>query len=252
MKRAQRLLTIILLTNSPLSISETRDWQVNEVFLQLSELRKEITLLKKEVSKLKKNWELLSQRKKDEIQQDIKIDLSGSVPLGNNTAKYAIVEFTDYQCPYCYKHAKKTFPIIKHEYIDKGRLKYFIKDYPLDFHRLARKAATSVRCAGKQGKYWDMHSVIFDNQKHLTNDSFLTFANQLKIGTTSFTECMDDPLVIKEIEKDLVLGNSIGVQGTPAFFIGKIENNNLVNVKKLFGAHSFSSFRKIIEHVLAE
>ena len=223
-------------------------WEANELFTQLSELRKEIKLLKSDVQALKQ----ADINTKEGNGKQVEMDLSSSFPMGKDTAKYAIVEFTDYQCPYCFKHSKKTFPIIKQQYINPGIIKYYVKSFPLDFHGQAKKAAISTRCSGQQGKFWEMHELIFANNKQLSEKSFSTFATQLAINVPLFEICLKKPEVIKAVENDILEGELIGVQGTPAFFIGRVYQDKLVDIKALFGAQSFSSFSRVINSLSQE
>ena len=247
-------LCIILLTACAQDTSEQpENWEVNELFTQLSELRKEIKLLKSDVQGLKDDAvKRQNNKNNDNKKTAIEIDLSNIFPLGKDDAKYAIIEFTDYQCPYCSKHSKKTLPKIKQIYIDTGILKYFIKDFPLGFHDQAKNAAISVRCSGQQGKYWEMHDLIFANNKQLSEKAFSAFATQLNIDVSLFKECLNNPEIIKAVENDISEGELIGVQGTPAFFIGRVKDNKLVDIRALYGAQSFSVFSSVINTLTQE
>lgn len=232
------LFCVILLASCATNKEHPENWQTNEVFTQLSELRQEIKVLKRDVKGLKEG--------KDNTNNRIEIDLRNTFPLGQESAKYAIVEFTDYQCPYCLKHSKKIVPKIKQQFIDSGVIKYFIKDFPLSFHGQAKKAAIASRCSGQQGKFWKMHEMIISNNKKLSENVFLSFASQLNIDILAFKNCLKNPDIEKMVDADISEGDILGVQGTPAFFIGRIKNNKLIVFKKLFGSQSFSSFSKVI------
>ena len=84
--------------------------------------------------------------------------------LGSANATITLIEFTDYQCPFCSRHFNQTYEQIKKDYIDTGKVKFYLRDFPLGFHPNAQKAAEAARCAGDQGKYWEMHDALFKNQ----------------------------------------------------------------------------------------
>lgn len=243
------ILVCVFLTACASVKKQPESWEVNELFTQLSELRKEIKLLKSDVQGLK--LKAVKKNSKSKGKQT-EIDLSSSFPLGKETAKYAIVEFTDYQCPYCLKHRKKTLPIIKQQYIDSGVIKYFIKDFPLEFHSQAKNAAMASQCAGQQGKFWDMHGLIFDNNKKLSKQSFSTFANEMDIDLSLFQKCMASEDTLRIVENNIAEGDLIGVRGTPAFFIGRVKGNKLTDIRALYGAQSFLSFSRVINGLINE
>ncbi len=150
--------------------------------------------------------------------------------LGDPDAPILIVEFTDYQCPFCSRHSAETMPIIMQELIDTGRVRYQLKDFPLDqLHPDARQGATAARCAGEQDAYWEMHDTLFNNQAAwgqggLTPDAiaeaFVGFAGTLNLDTDAFSTCLSDGRYDDVIEANFQEGAAEQVQGTPAFFIG--------------------------------
>ena len=251
MKQALFLILYMSLTACTVTKTPRSDWASDELFVQLSELRQEIKIVKKDLSELSETVRQLKEKKvKGQKNTGLQLNLKGTYPLGNEKAKVAIVEFTDYQCPFCLKHNNKTLPLIKKQYIDSGKIKYIVKDYPLGFHNLALSAALSTRCAGKQGKYWDMHDLIFANQRALKENVFTTFAAQLSLDMTLFAECLKDTAMKGLIENDMTEAEAIGVQGTPAFFLGKVKDNRLVKVKALYGAQSFKSFSRVLDSLI--
>jgi len=234
-----------VLLSACMPAKKTESWEVNELFTQLSELRKEIGILKVDVKGLKQRA-----IKKTRNSKQAEIDLRHSFPMGKETAKYAIVEFTDYQCPFCLKHRKKTFPLIKQQYIDTGKIKYFVKDFPLDFHSQAKNASISSLCAGQQGSFWEMHELIFDNNRKLSEELFLQFAVQIKLDVSNFKKCLTSAEAKRVVDNNISEGELIGVRGTPAFFVGKIQDNKLVDIRALYGVQSFSSFSRVINTLM--
>ncbi|MCS7039028.1 MAG: DsbA family protein [Anaerolineae bacterium] len=169
-------------------------------------------------------------------------------PLGDANAPVLIVEFSDYQCPFCLRHFQQTMPKLREQYIDTGKVRYVFKDFPLDsIHPQARKAAEAANCAGKQGQYWPMHDRLFAEQNRWAENNeavtvFKQLATELGLDAAAFAACLDGGETAAEIEEDLQEGLLAGVQGTPAFFI---------NGRFISGAQPFEVFQQVIEQMLA-
>ncbi len=170
--------------------------------------------------------------------------------LGDPIAKVGIVEFTDFQCPYCQRYHGQAFTQLKESYIETGKIQYAVRDFPLGFHNHAQPAAIASRCAGQQGQYWAMHHQLFANQKRLGADLYMELAKSLELKDEEFQSCMNDPVQIQHVEADLSYGQSIGVCGTPNFFIGRIQDGKLMNAHRISGSKPFSAFSSIIEKLL--
>ena len=169
--------------------------------------------------------------------EKVNVEIGDSPVLGSKTAKVTIVEFSDYECPFCGRHFEQTYPQLKKDYIDTGKVQLVFKDFPLSFHPQAQKAAESARCAGEQGKYWEMHDKLFSNQQSLSVENEKKWAKELGLNTAKFDSCLDSGKYASAVQADSNYGQSIGVSGTPAFFI---------NGKKLVGAQPYSSFQAAI------
>jgi len=168
--------------------------------------------------------------------------------MGLPDAPVTIVEFTDYQCPYCQRHATQTLVQIKNDYIDTGKVRYILKNFPLtQIHPQALTAAQVAECAGEQGKYWEMHEKLFDEQKQWSgnNDAFSVFkgfAKDLSLDEKAFEECVTSERYKDKAMADQKEGIAAGVTGTPAFFI----NGQFVS-----GAQPYEVFKKMIDQMLA-
>lgn len=138
-------------------------------------------------------------------------------------------------------------PKLRERYIDKGTVKYVMKDFPLEFHAHAKKASLSARCAGEQGQYWAMHNAIFDAHGQATDQLIDDTVRQLKLDGKAFKQCLDNPAQLADVEKDMALGARLGVNGTPAFLVGTVKDNQLVNYKRFDGIQSIETFVGIIE-----
>ncbi|MFH1256350.1 MAG: DsbA family protein [Candidatus Diapherotrites archaeon] len=159
---------------------------------------------------------------------------------GAADAKVTIVEFSDYQCPYCGK-AEPTVEQILKDY--DGKVKLVFRDFPLSFHQYAQKASEASECAGEQGKFWEMHDMLFANQSNLTDAELKKYAADLGLDTAKFNSCLDSGAMASEVQKDFEDGQAAGVSGTPSFFI---------NGQILVGAQPISEFKKIIDAELAK
>ena len=166
--------------------------------------------------------------------------------LGEEDAPVTIVEFTDYQCPFCGRHFTQTFGQIKSTYIDTGKVKYVTRDYPLSFHPFAQKASEATECAEDQDAFWEMHDKLFANQTALDVASLKSYAGGLGLNQTKFDDCLDSGTHAAEVQKDMADGSASGISGTPGFWvIGKDGKGELVS-----GAQPFASFQAAIERHL--
>jgi protein-disulfide isomerase len=168
----------------------------------------------------------------------VEIDLEDDAVKGDANAPVTIVEFSDYECPFCGRHFDDTLPSIISEYVDTGKVKIVFMDFPLNFHPNAQKAGEAAECAGEQGKYWEMHDVLFENQQSLGVSSLKQYAKDIGLDSGKFDSCLDSGDQADEVSGDLSAGQGYGVSGTPA---------NFVNGKLVSGACPFSAFQDAIE-----
>ena len=158
--------------------------------------------------------------------------------LGSADAPVTIIEFSDFQCPFCKRFADQAWPQIYEEYIKTGKVKVVFRDFPLGFHDKAQKAHEATECADDQGKFWEMHDLMFANQASISEDNYKKWAGDLGLDTTEFASCLDSGKHAQEVKDDFADGQAAGVSGTPSFFI---------NGKKLVGAHPFATFKQVID-----
>ena len=164
------------------------------------------------------------------------------------------MEYTDFQCPFCGKYVHETFPQIEEEYIKTGKVKYVRKDFPLEsIHPHAFKAAEATRCAQEQGKGWEMHARLFNNQQQLATANLPQHAQEVGLDTTAFQQCLDSGKYAALIRKDMSEAQGAGVTGTPSFFLGRSDPNGKVKAtRSLAGAQAYSAFKAAIDELLAE
>ena len=234
---------------------ETTDSEESQILEELAEIRKEIQTLRIEVGDLR--------RKVGDIHRVAvrptptppptpeTVDLDENRALGSADAEVAIVEFSDYQCPYCQRFFLQTFPELEKSYIETGKVRFFFRDFPLErIHPQAKAAAIAANCAARQGAYWDMHHGLFENQKKLGAELYEELAKEIGLDIAAFQSCLVEPSESKKVDQELAYGQSLTVQGTPHYFVGRIEGGQLVDVKRVNGAQPFEAFSKVIDSLL--
>jgi protein-disulfide isomerase len=183
--------------------------------------------------------------------ENLTIKGSAIYVLGKSDAPLTLVEFTDYQCPFCGRFETTTFPEIKKNYIDTGKVRFILRDLPLDFHPFALKAAQSVHCAGDQGKYWEMKELVFKNQNKIDVDSLAGYAKDLSLNGDTFKSCMADGKHLKEIGDEAKYAASLGITGTPTFVLGKAVGDS-VEGRVIVGAQPLAVFEAAINEMLGK
>ena len=184
-------------------------------------------------------------------QLPVKISADNDPIIGDPNAPITIIEFSDFQCPFCARFHIQTLPLILEEYIEQGKVKLVFRDFPIQsIHPNALPASVAAECANEQGKFKEMHDMLFDNQnewnKQDTVDalsSFSQYATNIQLEQETFDSCLTNGKYIDEIKKDLDDGRDYGVSGTPGFFVG----NDQIGYVELKGAQPFESFKKIID-----
>jgi protein-disulfide isomerase len=186
-----------------------------------------------------------------EMPREMTVKADGTYVLGRSDAPLTMVEFTDYQCPYCGRFEANTYPELKRKYIDTGKMRLVVRDLPLEgLHPFAMKAAQAVHCAGDQGKFWEMKELLFKNQNKLDADSLSGYATKdLALDAVSFRRCMDDGKHVKDIADEVRYAQSLGITGTPTFVIGKSLGGS-VHGKVIAGALPLENFDAVITEML--
>jgi len=171
---------------------------------------------------------------------------------GDPKAPVTIIEFSDYECPFCKRANDSSIKQIDEEYISKGKVRLVFRDYPLPFHKKATSAAVAANCAGEQGKYWEMHDFLFESKDNLDMPIIMGSVGELGLDKAKFTACVNDKSKEKEITKDLEDGKKYGVRGTPSYFIGRTTDGNEITGTFVRGAQPYSVFKEHIDEQLKE
>lgn len=171
--------------------------------------------------------------------------------LGDKKAKVTLIEFTDYQCPFCARHFNDTYGQIVKNYVDTGKVKLVVRDFPLSFHPHAQKAAEASECAKDQGKFWEMHDKLFSTNAQWSNlpdaaPTFKGFAKELGLNTSTFDACLDGGTKAAEVKKDLADGSAAGIDGTPGFWILGPRGQT----KQISGAYPYATFQAAFDEML--
>lgn len=229
--------------------------QYEKLTKDMSVLKEQLQLITKEVVNISKKLDSTGlQKVADQNKQEKIIDLESrlgkTVRLGSKDAKVAIVEFMDYQCPYCIRHAKQVFPKILKKYVDTGLVQYVVRDFPLDFHTQGKNSAQAAKCAQEQNQFLSMHKLLVENSRSLNVDAYPQFAQSIGIEMDAFSTCMKDSKIRQFIDQDIAYGIKIGVSGTPRFYLGKVSGDQLVDVTPISGAASLSTFDNVLNRLL--
>jgi len=181
------------------------------------------------------------------------ITLHGAAVRGDPTAKIALIVFSDFQCPFCAKLARDTFPALEEHFVRQGKVLMAFRQFPLEvIHPFARKAAEAAECAGRQGKFWQMHNLLFDDQKHLDEISLRERALQLGLDLNQFVACLGGQAVSR-IEQDIGVGKSLNVVKTPTILIGLTEPDGRIRVsRRITGFWPANKFESMLADLARE
>lgn len=178
--------------------------------------------VRNEIERLKKEKGLSSELPAPEAAK-ASFELAGRPMKGNPDAKITVVEFSDFQCPYCARAKDSVEELVKAYPND---VKVYFLHFPLSFHEQALPAAMAAQCANQQGKFWELHDKIFDNQRALGADKYAGWAQEVGLDAAKFDTCMKDPETEKMVKADMEQGEEAGVQGTPSFYINGVAHPN--------------------------
>ncbi|MBI2621193.1 MAG: DsbA family protein [Candidatus Levybacteria bacterium] len=186
----------------------------------------------------------------------IEVSVDDDPVMGDKNAPITMIEFVDYECPFCKRFFDETLPQIKSEYIDTGKVKLVIRDLPLDFHQNAHKESQAAECAREQGgdtAYFKYHDEIFkrttSNGTGLALDQLSVIANDLGLNGSALQSCLDSEKYKEEVDKDLADASAYGANGTPTFFIGKSNSQGKFQGTILVGAQPFESFKAALDTI---
>lgn len=184
---------------------------------------------------------------------NVEFELGNNPIIGNDTAQLVIVEFSDYQCSFCARHTKETYPEIFEKYIKTGKLRYVFMDKPLPGHNMANEAAGAAHCAAEQGKFLEMHNEMMDNQDSI--DDLTSIATSVDLDISQFKNCMEGKAYTEKLAKNLELASKLQISGVPCFVLASSDTSNPQKVKGIAfiqGALPLTNFQTVIDRVLAD
>jgi len=226
-----------------------------EIKQELRELRQGQEELRRELDELKQMLAALQPGRKPGPPE--KISIASRPARGGENARVVVVEFSDYQCPFCALFFRQTLPQLDQEYIKTGKIKYVFNNVPLDqIHPAAFKAAEAAECAGDQSKFWEMHDKIFTNPRSLAQTDLAGHAKAIGLDVPQFSQCLASGKNSATVKAGLDLAEKIGVDGTPTFVVALTDPKNPrdPNIKVLgiiSGAQPFSVFKSALDKALA-
>lgn len=227
-----------------------------------AELKEEIQILKQGQQQIQKDLEEIKKLLKEGTrtapgQQAFKptdMKLGEAAYKGKKTAPVTLIEFSDYQCPYCKRHATTTMTQLTESYIDTGKLRFVMREMPIpNLHPRAHAASVAVLCSGDQGNYWGMHDALFNDQKAKTDDDFKAMADTLGLDGTAFSTCLASKRFDAQIKADQAEARKLGITGTPSFVLGLTDpkDPSIVHLTKFIrGAQPFATFSADIDELL--
>ena len=205
------------------------------------------------------NGNIPNQQMQNQPAGPVKISIDDDPVLGDKNAPLTLIEFSDYECPFCKRHFDQVYSEIKKDYIDTGKLKLVYRDYiAVPSHNpLATSQAMAAQCAKDQGgdsAYFKYHDEIFkrttSNGNGMAVSELPVIAKYLGLNVATFQSCLDSNKYRDEVNKDITDGQKAGVRGTPSFFVGKSNSSGIIDGTIIVGAQPFSAFKVIIDEML--
>ena len=247
------LLAFALLAAALPAAASDRD-ELSAIRADLETLRKNQEQTQADVAAIRKLLEGARAQQRQAAFPPTPIDL-GTAPIrGSADASLVLVEFSDFQCPFCRRHAQGVLPELLKNYVDTGKVRYAMKQFPLaSLHPQAELAAQAALCAQDQGKYWEFHDALFSWSGEITPEALAQRAAELGMQKDTFAACVKDGRKAKAMAEDRALGQKLGVQGTPNFFLGKIDPahpGQVTLVQRIPGAVGYPVFSAAIDALL--
>jgi len=169
--------------------------------------------------------------------------------LGKKDSPITIVEYTDYQCTFCQRFHVTTFPKLKEKYIETGKVRFYSRDMPLDFHQNALKAAIAARCAGDQNQFWNLRDLLVANANQLDGPAVLGHASKLMMDQAAFKACVDSNKYEVVVRANLAEASRLGIEGTPTFVVGKSTQEGVTGTL-IVGAQPYEAFERELDKLL--
>jgi len=182
---------------------------------------------------------------------DVTVDVTSMPSMGSKSANAFVVEFSDYECPFCRRHATGVLKELRRQYVDTGKVRYVFANNPLKMHQSARLLARGAICAGQQEQYWDLHDRLFESESK-TADDITRLIDDMSLERSAFHKCMGDEVgATKVIDADVKLATGLGLLSTPSFAVGTVDGGGRARLQKLIvGAQPLEVFQSVIDDML--
>jgi protein-disulfide isomerase len=232
------------------SFSQTAD--------ELTSLQKRVDALEKGQKEILKQLEAIRAQlaaRQREPSSRLELSAQDMPSRGNPQANVILLEYFDYECPYCAGFFDETMPQLSTEYVGTGKLKFVARDFPLEAnHPFALRASEAAHCANEQGKFWPMHDELMGNSDALDRKSLSAYAKDVGLDVASFDKCVDSEKYASDIKASEQEGSKLGVDGTPTFFLGVVgsDGKTLESVQRFDGAVEYSKLKNAIDRLLAQ
>lgn len=172
---------------------------------------------------------------------------------GSADATVVLLEFGDYQCPFCASFARTTLPLLERDYIVTGKVRFVFMNEPLAIHPRSQPAAEAALCAARQGRFWAMHDWLYENQTTFDQANVAEYAGRLNIEPGALEACVRTHASAKQVKKDAELGYQLGVSGTPTFLIGTAQSpDSMMALQWVKGVLPYNALQEIIDDVLGQ
>jgi protein-disulfide isomerase len=251
--RAVLAVAFVVLGGAPGAIAQPGDDALRK---EIDALKQEQAAIRKEIAEIK---ELLRGRvaspQTGAAPNDVRVAIQGSPALGQESARVTIVEFSDYQCPFCRRYSSQVLPEIVKEYVKTGKVRYVFRDFPIaSIHPQAHRLHEAAHCAGDQGRYWEMHDRLFDDPQRTDAKDLVARARALGLDVARFERCVAGGVHAAKVRQGVADGEKARVRGTPTFFLGFTEPDGApIRPQRLVvGAQPYAAFKQAIDSVLAE
>jgi len=250
MMRSLSILTLALFMTVSAAASQPNKDDLAKLKDQVAQLNAQQQQILASLDELKK---MVRGPGQPELKPPPTMSVAGELYKGEPAAKVAIIEYADFQCPFCRRFESQVYPNIRDSYIQTGKLKYFHRDMPLVFHQGAMPAARAVHCASEQGKFWEMHDAMLGDTASLTPADIDDRAGKLGLNVPDLDKCISSNRFADIIQRGISEASAMQVSGTPTFIIGTLDaNGNVMSVKKtVVGASPFEAFKAAIDPLLA-
>ncbi|MDQ3170009.1 MAG: DsbA family protein [Acidobacteriota bacterium] len=217
----------------------------------------DVETLRKEVDALKMQQAQMAEELR-RVQQAMgvrpaSLSIGNAPSRGQASAPLVLVEFSDYECPFCIRHFTQTMPELEREYIATGKLRYVFMDFPIDqLHPAALKAHEAARCGGEQGKYWEMHNRLFTPAGTHGVDQLKSLASDLGLDRGRFDTCLDSGRMQAPVRASIDTASGLGADGTPQMYLGIADANGTVRIiRSIRGAVPYEQIKQLLDGLLA-